>query len=221
MTGQAGPSFGGLFEGHGRFRQAYAADERAFLRDLAIRGQRPLALFLGCSDSRVIPEQLMDAVPGELFVVRNVANLLPPFEHLDSSVGAALEFGVGVLHVRHLIVCGHDSCGGVRAALDGEPDPAVAPALHEWLTGLAPVVERTRGIPEADGRRWRRAVEENVLEQLGNAVSFPLVACALEGGELTLHGWVYDLASGELRAYDRAADAFAPVGELLGGERAG
>jgi carbonic anhydrase len=155
-------------------------------------GQHPLAFFLGCSDSRVIPEQLTHAVPGELFVVRNVANLLPPVERHIVSAGAALEYAVGHLRVRHLIVCGHDLCGGIRAALDGGVDNAAYPALGEWLDGLAPVVERTRSVPEEGGGRWRRTVEENVLQQLGNALGYPAVSRAVEAGEIALHGWVFD-----------------------------
>ena len=132
-----------LGQAHELFQRAYAGHEREFLEDLVAHGQHPLAFFLGCSDSRVIPEVLTHAVPGELFVVRNVANLLPPVERLIVSAGAALEYAVGHLHVRHLIVCGHDLCGGIRAALDGGVDNAAYPALGEWLEGLTPVVERT------------------------------------------------------------------------------
>jgi carbonic anhydrase len=158
-----------LEQAHVLFQRAYAGHEREFLEDLVAHGQHPLAFYLGCSDSRVIPELLTHAVPGELFVVRNVANLLPPIERRIVSAGAALEYAVGHLHVRHLIVCGHDLCGGVRAALDGGVDAAAYPSLGEWLEGLAPVVERTRSVPEDGGVRWRRTVEENVLEQLTNA----------------------------------------------------
>ena len=179
-------------------------------------GQHPLAFFLGCSDSRVIPEVLTHAVPGELFVVRNVANLLPPVERRIVSAGAALEYAVGHLHVRHLIVCGHDLCGGVRAALDGGVDNAAYPALGEWLEGLAPVVERTRSVPEDGGRRWRRTVEENVLQQLSNALGYPAVARAVEAGEIDLHGWVFDLGTGTLRVYHREAEGFVNAASLLG-----
>ena len=140
-----------LGQAHGLFQRAYAGHEREFLEDLVAHGQHPLAFFLGCSDSRVIPEVLTHAVPGELFVVRNVANLLPPVERRIVSAGAALEYAVGHLHVRHLIVCGHDLCGGIRAALDGGVDNAAYPALGEWLEGLTPVVERTRSVPEEGG----------------------------------------------------------------------
>ena len=204
-----------LGQAHELFRRAYAGHEREFLQDLVAHGQHPLAFFLGCSDSRVIPEVLTHAVPGELFVVRNVANLLPPVERHIVSAGAALEFAVGHLHVRHLIVCGHDLCGGIRAALDGGVDDAAFPALGEWLEGLAPIVERTRSVPEEGGRRWRRAVEENVLEQLSNALDYPAVARAVEAGEIALHGWVFDLETSALRVYHAETEGFVNAASLL------
>jgi len=205
----------GLDQAHELFQRAYAGHEREFLQDLVEHGQHPLAFFLGCSDSRVIPELLTRAVPGELFVVRNVANMLPPVERRIVSAGAALEYAVRYLHVRHLIVCGHDLCGGIRAALDRGVDPDATPALAEWLEGLAPVVERTSAVPEEDGQRWRKTVEENVLEQLTNALGYAEVARAVAAGELALHGWVFDLASGALRVYHREAEGFVSAGTLL------
>ena len=204
-----------LEQEHELFQRAYAGHEREFLEDLVAHGQHPLAFFLGCSDSRVIPELLTQAVPGELFVVRNVANLLPPVERRIVSAGAALEYAVGHLHVRHLIVCGHDLCGGVRAALDGGVDREETPALAEWLDGLGPVVERTRSVPEEGGRRWRRTVEENVLEQLTNALGYAAVARAVATGELALHGWVFDMATGSLRVYHGQAGGFVSAASLL------
>jgi carbonic anhydrase len=204
-----------LDQGHELFQRAYAGHEREFLEDLVVHGQHPLAFYLGCSDSRVIPEQLTHAVPGELFVVRNIANQLPPLERHSASAGAALEYAVHHLHVGHLIVCGHDLCGGVRAALDGGVDRATTPALAEWIDGLAPVVARTVDVPEDDGRRWRRTVEENVLVQLDHALGYPVVAQAVASGALALHGWVFDLATGGLRVYHGQAEGFVSAGSLL------
>ena len=197
------------------FLRAYAGHEREFLEDLVTHGQHPLAFFLGCSDSRVIPELLTRAVPGELFVVRNVSNQLPPIGRHSVSAGAALEYAVGHLKGRHLIVCGHDLCGGVRAALDGGVDRDAYPALADWLDGLATVVERTRSVPEEGGRRWQRTVEANVLEQLNNALGYPAVARAVEAEQLAFHGWVFDLASGALRVYHGGAEGFVSAVSLL------
>ncbi len=214
-AGASGPP--GLAREHEEFVRAYAADERGFLEDLVRNGQHPLAFFVGCSDSRVIPELLTQAVPGELFVVRNVANLLPPFGRRIVSAGAALEFAVGHLEVRHIVVCGHELCGGVRAAIDRTVDPDAEPSLAEWLTGLEPAVRRTEGAALDDGARWRRAVEENVLEQLRNATTYPVVAARLADGRIALHGWVFDLATGRLRVFDGTAGAFVAAGTLMPG----
>ena len=200
-----------LLAGHGRFRAEYVDDERAFLERLAREGQRPTTLLIGCSDSRVIPELLTGAAPGELFVVRNVGNLVPAVEHGDASVGAAIEFAVGHLRVGEIVVCGHDACGGVTAVLDDLRGIPPDSALATWLGGMRPPVERAR-IAEAEPRaRLRRAVEENVLDGVANLMTFPDVAQAVTAGQLRLHGWVYDLSEATLRSYDAEHDRFVSV----------
>lgn len=205
----------GLLRGHHQFLQTYVADELPFLQRLASEGQSPAALYVGCSDSRVVPELLTQTSPGDLFVVRNVANLVPPLEHPDASVGAALEYAVEHLGVQHVIVCGHYGCGGVKAAIEGLDRVAALPSLAEWLIGALPAAERAAG--EADPeRRWRRAVEENVLVQLENLLSFKGVERRVLGGALAVHGWVYDVYTADLHAYDAAGDRFVAARDLLG-----
>ncbi len=203
-----------LLAGHGRFRAEYAAQERAFLAHLAATGQHPSALFIGCSDSRVIPELLTNAAPGELFVVRNVANLVPVRDNQDRSIAAAIEFAVGQLHVREVIVCGHDGCGGVQAAFDGMPGIEPDSELAGWLRGLQPAVARARASDLDPDAQLRLAVEENVLEGIANLVTVPVLATALRDGRVRLHGWVYDLSSSTLRVYDAPQDAFVVQGEV-------
>ncbi len=197
-----------LLAGHGRFRAEYATAEREFLTRLAVEGQRPSALFIGCSDSRVIPELLTDAAPGELFVVRNVGNHVPVHDDPDRSIGAAIEFAVGQLGVQEIIVCGHDGCGGVIAALDGllgiEPDSELA----AWLNGLLPAVARARAFDADPNAQLRRAVEENVLEGIANLMTMPDVASSVAAGQVRLHGWVYGLHEATLRVYDAEQDGF-------------
>jgi carbonic anhydrase len=179
----------------------------------------------------VIPELLTSARPGDLFVVRNVANLVPVFEHADASVGAALEYAVAYLKVPHIVVCGHYGCGGVRAALDGvgggddsgpDADRAAlasqlqgAPSLIEWLEQVLPVARRvTREEGLHGDAALRRAVEENVIEQLEHLSTYPALKARLEAGDLALHGWVYDLYDPRLLVYDVEADRFVPAEEL-------
>src|SRR6185503_10892646 len=133
-----------LLRGHAEFQRQYLGDEREFLQTLASKGQSPAALYIGCSDSRVVPEVLTASSPGDLFVVRNVANLVPRLEHADASVGAALEYAVGHLHVPHLIVCGHVGCGGVAAAIQGLEHVTGLPSLREWLELVLPAVAHAR-----------------------------------------------------------------------------
>jgi len=197
-----------LLAGHGRFRAAYVARERDFLRRLATDGQHPSALFIGCSDSRVIPELLTDAAPGELFVVRNVANQVPVQDDPDTSVGAAIEFAVEFLGVRDAIVCGHDGCGGIAAAFGGLPGIEPSSELGDWLRRLAPALARGRA-PDLDPRvQLGRVVEENVLDGIANLMTYPTIARAVGAGGFRLHGWVYDIEEASLRVYDAALDGF-------------
>ena len=191
-----------FLHGHEQFKQAYFS-RRDELARLAQDGQRPTAMFIGCSDSRVVPEILTNAGPGELFVVRNVANRVPPRLHVDQSVGAAIEYAVGPLGVSHIVVCGHTGCGGVMAALTGaERLPPAMPELREWISAIETDVSPLR-LDAADPEELlQRAVEQNVLTSLSNLVTFDVVRERLEAGLVQLHGWVYDLHTLSLSVYD-------------------
>jgi carbonic anhydrase len=201
-----------LLHGHKKFLSHYCMSERAYLESLARQPQSPGALFIGCADSRVVPELLTQASPGELFVVRNVANLVPPLDHADASVGAALEYAVIHLKVPHIIVCGHSGCGGVRAALAGLSGMgADEVSLREWLEQITPVAERAKQMDLSADEVQRWAVEENVLTQLDNLPTFPALKRRLDAGQLKLHGWLYDLEKLSLSVYDANEDRFVPA----------
>jgi carbonic anhydrase len=210
-----------LLEGHEAYRANAFARSRDFLQLLASEGQSPDALFIGCSDSRVVPELLTNSSPGSLFVVRNIANVVPVLEHPDASVGAAIEYAVGHLRVAHVVVCGHTCCGGVMAAMSGIDRLHDLPSLKEWLSGaIQPAIDqvaRTEATgPALDADvRWRRVVEENVVVQLGNLLAFPCVAEAVRADELELHGWVYDLHDVALSVYDPTSRTFRRAAEVL------
>ncbi len=197
-----------LLDGHHSFRREFAAGAREFLGTLASEHQSPSALYVGCSDSRVVPELLTSSAPGELFVVRNIANAVPPLAHADASVGAALDYAVDVLHVEHIVVCGHYGCGGVKAVLDGHGKLKRLPSLYEWLDHLAPAINSSRLQYVDDDTRWRHAVEANVVQQVVNLSTYSVVRQRLEAGQLTLHGWVYELATGHVSVYDIAGERF-------------
>lgn len=204
-----------LLKGHADFQKAFVEGERAFLEHLASGNQAPDAMYVGCSDSRVIPELLTASKPGQLFVVRNVANLVPPLDSAYVSVGAALEYAVEVLKVPNIVVCGHYGCGGVRAVLPPEPDLSFAPSLAKWLMEARRAREigatGVGDLGEADVEaRWRRAVEANALEQLANLLTYPGVARRVTEGSLALHAWLYDMHDALLQVYDAEQDRFVP-----------
>ncbi len=203
-----------LLDGHATFRREYVAGARDFLRTLASEHQSPSAMYIGCSDSRVVPELLTTSAPGELFVVRNIANAAPPLQDRDASVGAALDYAIEVLHVEHVIVCGHYGCGGVKAVLDGHHALRRHPSLHEWLDHLAPPILASRLALVDPEEQWRAAVEANVVQQLANLSTFASVRGHLESGKLQLHGWVYDLHTGGVSVYDEAGERFVDARSL-------
>jgi carbonic anhydrase len=205
-----------LLSGHARFRADYFANEGNFLRQLANHGQSPSALYISCSDSRVVPELLTSSSPGELFVVRNIANFVPTLEHPDASVGAAVDYAVEVLRVPHIIVCGHDGCGGVRAVLDDVGKVAHLPSLHEWLTAMTSCATAARKLTNDKAELLRAAVEENVLDSLNNLLTYKCVATRIADGSITMHGWVFDIAEGALRVYDAKTEEFVQAERFTG-----
>lgn len=197
-----------LMAGHRRFRAGFATERAELLAHLHRDGQRPSTLWIGCSDSRVIPELLTDALPGDLFVVRNIANRVPVRGDADTSVGAAIEFALDSVGVGDIVVCGHDDCGGVTAVyddLDGIPADA---DLARWLGALRHTIEPIRDAAPDRATGLRRAVEANVRDSLANLLTYPSVSRGVAAGDVRLHGWAYDLADAALRGYDADVAAF-------------
>ncbi len=189
-------------------RADFFENERELLDALAHEGQFPDAMFIGCSDSRVVPEALTGARPGDLFVVREVANIVPPYGTGQNAVGAALEYAILHLEVKHLIICGHTDCGGIKA-MDHEVDMVAEPAIASWIEFARPAQTRVdaRGSQTGDARH-QAIVEENVLLQLENIQTYPAVRHALDENRVELHGWVFDLAERQLRYYDASQGFF-------------
>jgi carbonic anhydrase len=187
--------------------------QREMFRRLA-EGQTPRALFITCADSRINPNLITQTDPGDLFISRNAGNIIPPHGAADSGEAATIEYAVAALGVRHVIVCGHSRCGAMEALLEPERVREL-PAVSRWL-GHA---EATRRIIKENythlegNRRLTAAVQENVLVQLENLRTHPSVAARLGRGELTLHGWVYKLETGEVFRFDPAVGQFVPMGE--------
>ncbi len=193
-------------------RGEFFENQRDLLQRLASEGQSPEALFVGCSDSRIMPERLLGAKPGDLFMLRNIANIVPPYVQTEIGMTSVLEYAILHLQVPHLIVCGHTDCGGIKA-LDESLDMSREPALSRWLDLARPAqreVDFSLSELTAEARH-RAIVERNVVNQLLNVQSYPFVRQALEGDHLELHGWVYYLDRQEIGYYDPDARLFTAL----------
>lgn len=178
------------------------ADERARYRRLAEAGQTPKTLVIACCDSRAAPETIFDAPPGELFVARNVANLVPPYtpdgEHHGTS--AALEFAVQALKVKDIVVLGHGRCGGIKAALDLDAEP-LSPGdfIGRWMSLLKPVAAEMQGYTALTASERQTALERiSIRNSIANLRTFPCVKILEDKGRLELHGAWFDISAGEL-----------------------
>ena len=202
-----------LSAGFRRFQKRWYCAEHNLYADLQC-GQNPLALVIACSDSRVDPVLLTDSRPGDLFVIRNVANIVPPYapDKNYHGVSAALEYAVCHLQVRDIIVMGHAGCGGVQSLLE-----ASSTTGSEFLGVWMQVIQRARDIvnrrmPHASPEERCRACERwGIRVSLDNLLTFPWIRQAVDAGRLILHGWYFDLERGELHELDEESDKFVPL----------
>jgi len=213
-----------LIEGIITFRQNVRPGYKEMFARLAV-GQRPSCLFITCSDSRVVPNLFTSTEPGDLFVVRNVGNLVPPNHPGELSTGdeaeaAAIEYAVSTLEVQDIIVCGHSNCGAMRAVLESA-DPAsgsggaATPHLRRWLRHALPALEQLNGGRVLDPLLPRPELlsQLNVLQQVAHVTSYPVVAERMASGALGVHGWWFDLASADVYAYAAELDRFVLIDE--------
>ena len=180
------------------FRSDYFPRHQQRFQDLVAEGQHPKTLFIGCSDSRLVPYLLTGAGPGELFIVRNVGALVPPYDQSHGLHGtmAAIEFAVLSLHVERIIVCGHSHCGAIRTAYEGAPAEAVA--LTAWLKLIDEALLPVQPCAES----MRRTEQRAVVLQIERLMGYPMVRREVEAGALTLHGWHYVIEDGEVHVFD-------------------
>lgn len=205
-----------LIDGFGRFRAHHYERDGSPFRQLVSQGQSPRIMVIACCDSRVDPAIILDCDPGDLFVVRNVANLVPPYEAGGGYHGtsAAIEFAVSILRVEHVIVMGHARCGGIRALVD---DPRVGAATGQFIAPWMSIAEAARREvlathPHASAEDQARICERAALRvSLRNLMTFDLVRSAVAEGRLALHAWYFDLDCGELRRLSPDSGEFAPV----------
>ena len=203
-----------LYKGIHKFQSSHFKREEEFFQRLSTR-QTPEVLFITCADSRVDPNLVTQSSPGDLFIIRNVGNIVPPHNAIrdKNSVAAALEFAVLELKVADIIVCGHSNCGAMQMLRRNDAALLEMPHLKEWVQIAEPVKRIVyRYYHEASNEMKERITEkENILMQIRNIETYPFVEKALETGALKLHGWYYDIGTGRISAYDPETDAFENI----------
>jgi carbonic anhydrase len=205
-----------LTDGFRRFRAHYFEQDHELYRRLAHHGQKPRVMVISCCDSRADPAIVTDCDPGDLFVVRNVANLVPPYETTGHYHGtsAALEFAVRVLQVRHIIVLGHARCGGIRALLEGtNGNDGLGQFIAPWMEIAAQARDEARQCAAADSpEKLAEACEQAAIRiSLRNLLTFPWIRTLVESDKLSIHGWFFDLSHGALTRLDHETGRFEPL----------
>ncbi|MCS6975861.1 MAG: carbonic anhydrase [Gemmatales bacterium] len=202
-----------LVAGAHRFQSDIFAKHREVFERLA-DGQHPQALFITCSDSRINPNLITQTEPGDLFILRNAGNIVPPYGAANGGEGATIEFAVMGLNIDDIIVCGHTHCGAMKGLLHPEKLEEM-PLLKNWLRHAEAtrqiVREKYHELPE--DHQLNAAIQENVLVQIENLRTYPVVAARLASGKLKLHGWVYRIETGQIFAYDADKGQFLPLAE--------
>ncbi|WP_315926130.1 carbonic anhydrase [Mesorhizobium sp. SP-1A] len=201
-----------LLTGHRNFMRGRYAAESDRYTSLAREGQSPQTMIIACCDSRSAPETIFDAGPGELFVLRNVANLIPPYEPDGEfhSTSAALEFAVQSLKVKHIVVMGHGRCGGIRAALSADHAP-LSPGdfIGKWMSLIAPAAESVAATTAMTATERQTALERiSIRYSIANLRTFPCIKILEDKGRLTLHGAWFDISTAELWAMNRDTGDF-------------
>ncbi|MEQ5787402.1 carbonic anhydrase [Erythrobacter sp. NFXS35] len=193
--------------------------EKAELFEKLSTGQSPEALFITCSDSRIETAMLTQTDPGELFILRNAGNIVPPHTNQTGGVTASIEFAIGALQIPNIVICGHTECGAMKGAMNRAGLTSL-PHVREWLgfaQGAVDITEALGAGLDADAK-MRMLLEQNVILQLQHLRTHPTVAVALAQKAVNLHGWVYDIKTGEVSAYDEASGTWVPVEERYASE---
>ena len=201
-----------LLAGIAKFQESSYEARKALFAELA-NGQSPETLFITCADSRIAPNLITQTEPGDLFVCRNAGNIVPPHSQNAGGMTASIEYAVAVLGVKDVVICGHSDCGAMKGALN--------PGALEDLPHVCDWIDHSRAAVEAVRAKEGRAtieeldsvIEQNVVLQLQHLATHPPVAARLAKGDLNLHGWVYNIETGDVTAWDATRGAFVPVTE--------
>lgn len=205
-----------LLKGLEKFQKDYFRSHIKLFEELS-NGQNPRILFITCSDSRIDPNLITQAKVGELFVIRNVGNIIPPYGAANGGEGAAIEYAISALNIEQIIVCGHSLCGAMKGLLKIETLAEKMPSVYDWLKHA----EATRRVIKDNYRHFEGlellelTVAENVLNQLDNLKTYPVIRSRLHQANLNLHGWIYRLETGEVLVYDNKSHDFVEPHCLL------
>lgn len=205
-----------LVQGIHQFQQSAFADQKRLFERLS-KGQQPLALFITCSDSRINPNLITQTDPGELFIMRNAGNIVPPYGAVRGGEAATIEYAVSILKVKDVIICGHSLCGAMSAILNPSSTDEL-PAVRDFLChaeATARIIKENYSHLTDGQARLTATVEENVLVQLENLRTHPSVAAAMMRGDLKIHGWVYKFETGHVFAYEPEHGQFLPIEEVF------
>ncbi|HEX4767566.1 MAG TPA: carbonic anhydrase [Lichenihabitans sp.] len=202
-----------LFDGVKTFQQKVFPHLREEFRSLA-KAQNPSILFIACADSRVVPEMITQTNPGDLFVCRNIGNIVPGYGEMLGGVSAVIEYAVMELGVTEIVICGHSDCGAMKGLLKGQEVFARMPTVASWLRNAHSALSVVEVLhPDLEGEAKVQAlVEQNVRTQLQHLATHPSVAAGKAAGRLKLHGWVYDIETGEVRRHDEETGKLVPIG---------
>lgn len=209
-----------LIKGHQKFQQNKVPKWQDELNELVINGQKPQVLFVGCSDSRLTPDLMLNTKPGDMFILRNVGNFIPPFKHDEDFHGsaAAIEYAVAVLGVKHIIVCGHTHCGACKSLYEYDEIPDTTSLVHvkTWLKLGMAAKEKTLADKKftTEEEMYRITERNSIKHQLKNLLTYPDVKQKVENGTLEIHGWHYDVGNGEIDYLDKKENQFKPLKEM-------
>ena len=204
-----------LISGFNKFRQQYYLEEPELIKTLVKKGQSPKIMVIACCDSRVSPALVLNAEPGDLFVVRNVSNIVPPCEDDGKSHGtsAAMEFAVKHLGVRHIIILGHSQCGGIRSLMEGEHHSSRYEFIDPWMSTLTEARDKvlTEFADKSFDEQCYQCELAGIVSSLNNLHGFPWLKQKIDEGSLFIHGWYFNIGNGELLMQDEASGQFIPV----------
>ena len=205
-------------QGNKLFRSYFKKNKESLL-NLVISGQSPKALFIGCSDSRVIPDLMVQSNPGDLFVIRNVGNFVPPFKPDTDfhATASGIEYAVSVLKVQEIIICGHTHCGACNHLYENIEDPSLV-HTKKWLelgesAKTSAILSLGADAPKEDLLRLTEKL--SVIKQIENILTYPVVKKRFEDGELSIHGWYYDIETGKIEYYNAETYEFLPLNDLI------